>query len=154
RPRREPSLLQDAGRRAAAEHAPLAERLRPARLDELVGLDALLGEGTPLRREVQERRLASLLLWGPPGSGKTTLARVLAREAGHDFAALSAVDSGVQDVRAALEAADERLSRGTRTLLFVDEIHRFHKGQQDALLHAVEEGRVVLVGATTENPAF
>jgi putative ATPase len=154
RPRREPSLWQDAGRRAAAEHAPLAERLRPVRLDELVGLTELVGPGTPLRREVEERRLASLLLWGPPGSGKTTLARVLAAEAGHDFAALSAVDAGVQDVRAALALADERLSRGARTLLFVDEIHRFHKGQQDALLHAVEEGRVVLVGATTENPAF
>ena len=107
RSRREPSLWSQAGRRAAAEHAPLAERLRPRRLDELVGLATLLAPGAPLRREVQSRRLASLLLWGPPGSGKTTLARVLASEAGHEFIALSAVSSGVDDVRSALDAADE-----------------------------------------------
>jgi len=154
RSRREPSLWSQAGRRAAAEHAPLAERLRPRQLDELVGLATLLAPGAPLRREVQSRRLASLLLWGPPGSGKTTLARVLASQAGHEFIALSAVSSGVDDVRSALDAADDAGARGARTLLFVDEIHRFHKGQQDALLHAVEEGRITLVGATTENPAF
>jgi len=154
RTRREPSLWQAAARRAAAAAAPLAERLRPARLDELVGLSELLAPDAPLRREVAERRLSSLLLWGPPGSGKTTLARVLAAEAGYEFAPLSAVSAGVADVRAALEAAEERLAAGRPTLLFVDEIHRFHKGQQDALLHAVEDGRVTLVGATTENPAF
>ncbi len=151
----EPSLFQAAGRRLAAERAGLAERLRPERLDDLLGQRALLGEGTPLRQQVRQQRLRSLLLWGPPGCGKTTLARVLAQEAGYDLVALSAVSAGVADVRAAIEGAEQRLAGQRRpTLLFVDEIHRFHKGQQDALLHAVEDGRLLLIGATTEHPSF
>lgn len=149
------SLFADAGRRRARGRAPLAERLRPRTLAEVVGQDELLAEDGLLRREVSAGRLASLLLWGPPGSGKTTLARVLAREAGHEVVELSAVSSGVADLRRVLAEAEHRLGAGGKpTALFVDEIHRFHKGQQDALLHEVEDGRVVLVGATTENPAF
>lgn len=154
RSRASDDLWQDAGRRAAAQRAPLAERLRPRRVADLLGCAELLGPGRALQRELEERRLPSLLLWGPPGSGKTSLARVLAAEAGCAFEPLSAVSAGVAEVRSALAAADARLAGGAPTLLFVDEIHRFHKGQQDALLHAVEEGRVTLVGATTENPAF
>jgi len=151
----EPTLFVAAGRRLAAERAGLAERLRPERIDDLLGQRALLGEGTPLRQQVRQKRLRSLLLWGPPGCGKTTLARVLAQEAGYDLVPLSAVSAGVADVRAAIEGAEQRLAGQRRpTLLFVDEIHRFHKGQQDALLHAVEDGRLLLIGATTEHPSF
>lgn len=134
--------------------APLAERLRPRRLDEIVGQHHLLGEGQPLRIAVVSGRLPSMLLWGPPGVGKTTLARVIAEESDAHFEALSAVTAGVKDVRAAAQAAQERLATGMRTLLFLDEVHRFNKAQQDLLLPFVEDGTLLLIGATTENPSF
>jgi putative ATPase len=146
-------LFEQAAREAAAAAAPLAARMRPATLDEVVGQDHLLGPGSPLRRLVEGGGTTSVLLWGPPGSGKTTVARLIA--AGRRFVELSAVTAGVKDVRAAIEEAKERLGLGgERTVLFVDEVHRFNKSQQDALLPGVESGLVTFVGATTENPFF
>ena len=151
----EPSLFSAAGRRRAGARAPLAERLRPARLEHFVDVDGLLAEGAPLRREVEAGRLPSLVLHGSPGCGKTTLARLLATVSGYDLTALSAVSSGVAALREAVSEAELRLGAGGRaTALFVDEIHRLDRRQQDALLHAVEDGRVALLGATTENPGF
>jgi putative ATPase len=134
---------------------PLAERMRPRTLGEFIGQEHILGPGKLLRRALEAKELPSLILWGPPGTGKTTLGRLLAAEAGARFVAVSAVMAGVKDIREAIaEAATERDQRGARTVLFVDEIHRFNKGQQDALLPHVEAGTVVLIGATTENPSF
>ncbi len=133
---------------------PLADRLRPTTLDEVVGQDHLLGREGPLRRMAEAHRLASMILWGPPGSGKTTIARLLASEAGYQFQQLSAVFSGVADLKKAFETARGRRAAGQATLLFVDEIHRFNRAQQDGFLPFVEQGVVTLVGATTENPSF
>ena len=135
--------------------APLAERMRPRTLEEFVGQRHLVGEGRVLRRVIEGGGLLpSLILWGGPGTGKTTLARLLASRSGARFVALSAVFSGVKEVRAAIAEAREEKRRGHRTTLFIDEIHRFNKAQQDALLPAVEDGTVTLIGATTENPSF
>lgn len=138
-----------------AQRAPLAARLRPRSLDEVVGQRQLLGPGKPLRTLIESDRLSSVILWGPPGTGKTTIARVIAGATAKAFEPLSAVTAGVKDVREVVERARARLGeRGRGTILFLDEVHRFNRTQQDALLPHVEEGLVVLIGATTENPFF
>lgn len=134
--------------------APLAEALRPKNLDEVVGQSHLIGPGKPLRLAFESGKPHSMILWGPPGVGKTTLARLTASAFGYEFIALSAVFSGVKDIRASMEQAQQNLALGRKTILFVDEIHRFNKSQQDGLLPFVESGLVVFIGATTENPSF
>ena len=146
-------LFQSAGFEKEAPR-PLADRLRPQQLDDVVGQDHLLGEGAPLRRMLNAGRLSSIIFWGPPGVGKTTIARLLADHADLDFEQISAIFSGVADLRKVFERAKARRSAGKGTLLFVDEIHRFNKAQQDGFLPHVEAGVITLIGATTENPSF
>jgi putative ATPase len=135
--------------------APLAEKLRPQTLDEVVGQSHLLGQGKPLRLAFQSGKLPSMILWGPPGVGKTTLARLIANTADAEFIPISAVLSGIKDIREAIERAEHTLQQsGRRTIMFVDEVHRFNKGQQDAFLPFVESGLITFIGATTENPSF
>lgn len=138
-----------------AARGPLAARMRPRTLDELVGQEHVVGPGTLLRKAIEADRLSSVVLWGPPGSGKTTLARIIAATTRATFASVSAVSSGVADLRKAIAEVRDRLGmNNTRSVLFIDEIHRFNKAQQDAILPYVEDGTVILIGATTENPSF
>jgi putative ATPase len=151
RPRSEPdsgSLFESDAPR------PLADRLRPAALADVIGQDHLLGPDGPITRMVESRTLSSLILWGPPGTGKTTIARLLAHETDLHFESLSAIQGGVADLRRVFDAARDRRAMGQGTLLFVDEIHRFNRAQQDAFLPVMEDGTIVLIGATTENPSF
>ncbi len=142
-------------RQKEAPFVPLAERCRPQRLEEFVGHEEIVGPGTVLYQEIRHSRVKSMILWGPPGVGKTTLAHIIAREVDAAFRSISAVTSGVKEVRQLIEEASRRRKyEGKNTILFIDEIHRFNKAQQDALLHAVEQGTVILIGATTENPSF
>ena len=151
----EPDLFSASFEDRLASRAPLAERMRPRTLDEVRGQEHLLGPGAPLRRLIEADRVSSIILWGPPGTGKTTIAELVASTTRRSFDRLSAVSSGVKDIREVIESAKRRLSFEDKgSVVFVDEIHRFSTGQQDALLHAVETGLLTLVGATTENPAF
>lgn len=146
---------QELGSEAVQPGAPLADRVRPSTLQEFVGQSHLVGEGKVLRKAIERDELMSMIFWGPPGVGKTTLARIIAHETRCGFFSLSAVTSGVAEVRTVIDKARQARARsGKRTILFIDEIHRFNKAQQDALLHAVEDGTILLIGATTENPSF
>jgi putative ATPase len=137
-----------------SEYQPLADRIRPQSLADFVGQTDVVGEGKLLRRLIEKKDVSSLIFWGPPGVGKTTLANLIANELEANFVALSAVESGKKDLQQVIEAAKADLTTGKRTLLFIDEIHRWNKAQQDALLPYVEKGIVTLIGATTENPSF
>jgi putative ATPase len=141
-------------KRSKIPQTPLAERVRPKSIDEFKGQRELLGEGKPIRLMIENDALSSIILWGPPGTGKTTIARIIAEQTNADFHKVNAVSSGVKDIRAIIEIAELNQRQNKRTILFIDEIHRFNKAQQDALLHSVESGLIILVGATTENPSF
>jgi putative ATPase len=148
-------LFEEYSRAVSPVQAPLAERMRPATLQELIGQSHLLAEGKLLRRAIEQDRLTSMILWGPPGTGKTSLAQIIAQQTSAHFVAISAVLAGVKEIRTVIsEARQQRLRYGKRTLLFIDEIHRFNKAQQDALLPHVERGDIIFIGATTENPSF
>ncbi len=147
----DPDLFSARGEAERKAAAPLADRMRPTSFGEFVGQDEIVGEGSLLRRAIEEDRLVSMIFWGPPGTGKTTLARIIAGNTGRRFVAISAVLSGVKELRQIIADAQETLKfDGRRTILFIDEIHRFNKAQQDALLPHVETGTVTLIGATTE----
>lgn len=133
---------------------PLAERVRPKNLDEFVGQEHLLGKDKALRKLLDQGKLFSMILWGPPGSGKTTLAKLIAEIIKADFYQISAVSSGVKEIREMIQTAEENFKKNKYTILFIDEIHRFNKAQQDSLLHSIESGEIILIGATTENPSF
>jgi len=148
------SLFEDDKPQADPSSAPLAERLRPKILDEILGQEHLLGPGKPLRTAIERDQVPSMILWGPPGVGKTTLAQVIARMTKSDFVPFSAVLSGIKEIKEVMSSAEKGRRLGRRTILFIDEIHRFNKAQQDAFLPHVERGNVVLIGATTENPSF
>ncbi len=139
---------------ASSEGRPLAERMRPESLEEFAGQEHILGAGKPLRVQIERDQLGSLIFWGPPGVGKTTLARLIARASRADFIPFSAVLSGIKEVKTVMAEAERRRRLGRRTVLFIDEIHRFNKAQQDAFLPYVEKGDIILIGATTENPSF
>src|SRR6201991_3327214 len=153
RPKRQSSLFEAAGLEHDAPR-PLADRLRPTTLPEVVGQDHLLGPDGALTRMLETRSLGSLVFWGPPGTGKTTVARLLAETTDLQFEQISAIFTGVADLKKVFDAARGRREAGQGTLLFVDEIHRFNRAQQDSFLPVMEDGTIVLVGATTENPSF
>jgi putative ATPase len=154
-PRRQPDLFDAQRQEVLRQQAPLATRMRPQTLDEFVGQEHILGEGHVLRRAITSDQVFSIILWGPPGSGKTTLARIIAGVTSAHFEQVSAVTANVSDLRRVIKEAQDRLGMfETRTVLFIDEIHRFNKAQQDAVLPFVEDGTIILVGATTENPSF
>ena len=149
------SLFPEAPVSGHPASAPLAERMRPRTFDEFVGQDELLAPGKPLREAIERDLLQSLILWGPPGTGKTTLARIIAETTRAKFVSFSAVLAGIKEIRDVMaEAERQRRTTGRRTIVFIDEIHRFNKAQQDAFLPRVEAGDIVLIGATTENPSF
>src|SRR5579884_807748 len=147
--------LFDTSLQEQAEQAgrPLADRMRPRTLEEYVGQEHILGPGKPLRAQIESGHLSSLILWGPPGSGKTTLAALIAQKSGADFLPFSAVLSGIKEIKTVMAHAQKAKHLGRTTVLFIDEIHRFNKAQQDAFLPYVERGDVILIGATTENPS-
>src|SRR3954449_10592042 len=146
---------EEAPAAAPSASAPLAERMRPRTFDEFVGQEELLAPGRPLREAIERDLLQSIILWGPPGTGKTTLARIIAETTRARFVSFSAVLAGIKEIREVMAEAERlRRSSGRRTIVFIDEIHRFHKAQQDAFLPRVEAGDIVLIGATTENPSF
>src|SRR5512139_2370051 len=153
--KKQTELFEKKAKEPFKREAPLADRMRPQTLDEFVGQDHLLGQGKVLREAIESDHLPSMILWGPPGSGKTTLAMIIASTTGAQFLAFSAVLSGVKEIKQVIqEAEEERKYSQRRTVLFVDEIHRFNKAQQDAFLPHVERGTIILIGATTENPSF
>src|ERR1700689_4772421 len=139
----------------ASDHArPLADRMRPQTLDEFIGQEELLGPGKPLRTQIERDELSSMLLWGPPGCGKTTLARIIAKRTRSEYVPFSAVLSGIKEIKEVMAKAESVRRYGSRTIVFVDEMHRFNRAQQDAFLPHVEAGNILLIGATTENPSF
>jgi putative ATPase len=147
-------FIQDSMFEKTTPKAPLAERVRPRNLQEYVGQEHIIGNGKVLRNIIQSDNISSMILWGPPGVGKTTLAMIIAEITRANFITFSAATSGIKEIKEVMTKAEEALQRGIRTILFIDEIHRFNKSQQDAFLPHVEKGNIILIGATTENPSF